>query len=498
MIKELFKTTNSYWLFFILTIALSYGFFLTNSSMGIDDELLELYGSLISMVSQGRIGRIFQWVIGYEYIPFFYDFIAIFLYALGITAVSSCFTKFIEGFTNKQALIFSTLAVSFPFTAFLFAFIAITVHIGLAFLLSSLGTYFCCKYIFDEKNKKYLIFSCLCLIVSISLYETSIIYFFMSMLFIIFLNNKNTLKSVVFSILTALSSIFAYSLILKLFKVMLGIKHNRINEFLRYDFSSFSSSLFTLINHLYENYKSTITNDFGSFMIMISVILFLFIVLFMLIKHKNYITFIIGLILIFLPLTVFFITGNSDLYYRVYAPFGYLIAMTFSIMFKLFENKKIISTIITSLIVLIVLNQAKEINRIFYTENLKFQEDLSFAKFIMHDLGVKQLENKPVVFVGKKDEIRLKYNYDVEAPEITVSIFNWDKYNNRESEFFVSRGYHFMQHQGLKIIQFDDFSQENIKKIKKEISQMTKYPNNGYIKDMGDFVIVKIGNSIFD
>ena len=45
---------------------------------------------------------------------------------------------------------------------------------------------------------------------------------------------------------------------------------------------------------------------------------------------------------------------------------------------------------------------------------------------------------------------------------------------------------------------FREFSKNNIAKIKKQIPKMREYPNDGYIKDMGNFVIVKIGKSYYD
>ena len=98
MIKNLIEKVDYFWLFFILTIVLCFGFFLTNSSVGIDDELLDWYGSIYSIISIGRLGRMLQWIIGYDYLPFFYDFIAIILYVVGITITADCFMKYIENF----------------------------------------------------------------------------------------------------------------------------------------------------------------------------------------------------------------------------------------------------------------------------------------------------------------------------------------------------------------------------------------------------------------
>ena len=499
MLKDL-KKIDYFWLFFIFTVIICFGFFLTNSSMGIDDELLDWYYIKFAAVSVGRIGRIAQWVIGYEYIPFFYDFIGVLLYALAIVISAECFMKYIEGFTKKQAVIFSCIAVSFPFAAFLFIFMIVTVHIGVVLLASQTAVYLFCKYIFDNKNIKYLIFSYLCLMFSISLYETGVIYFLISLSFIMLLKKKQ-IKNYGLTLLFSGITVFSYLFISKILKWIMNIDYDRSEEFVKYDFcsiTSFVNSLTGALNELWENYLQTINSDFGSFMVAVSIILFLIILLYLAIRNRSVVTAIIGIVMIFLPLSTFFMTGNGNLFYRVYMPFSYFAGITFALLFNFTVNKKIISSIFIALIVLIVLNQAKEMNRIFYTENLKYKEDLAFARFIMHDLRYNKLEHKPIVFAGKKEQIRLNYNYGIEAPEVTESIFNWDRYISPESEFFVRRGYNFMHLHGLNIIRFSQFSPDTVQKIINEIPKMQRFPNKGYIKDMGDFVIVKIGKSVFD
>ncbi len=501
MLKNLIEKVDYYWLFFIITIILCFGFFLTNSNFGIDDELLNWYGSVYSIVSIGRLGRILQWVIGYDYLPFFYDFIAILLYAIGITLSADCFMQYIENFTKKQATVFACIAVSFPFTAFLFAFIIITIHTGISIFLTALGTYLFCKYLFDCNKKRNLIFTFLCLITAVSLYENSIIYFLISMFFIILMSNKNRIKLIIKTIIASISPVIVYLFILKILKAIMGIQYNRSEEFIKYDFSSvtsFFNSFINSFNILFTNYIKTIHNNFGSFTIILSNFLFVFIIIYLAIKRKSINTIFVGLIMILLPISTFIIMGNGELYYRVYAPFGYFIGITFSILFSLLNNKKIITYMLTVFCILIVLNQAKEINKIFYTENIKFQDDLSFAKLIINDLKKRNLDKKPVILAGTRENIILQYNYYIEAPEIMISIFNWDKYQENSSNFMIERGFKFMKQFGLNIIPFREYTRNNMKKIEKEIPKMTIFPQNGSIKDMDNFVIIKIGKTYLD
>lgn len=501
MLNDFIKKHDIYLILFILTVILSFGFFLADSSMGIDDEMLDWYGSFPSMIAAGRLGRIVQWVIGYEYIPFFYDFITIILYSAAVLLSADCFMRYINGFSKKHACAFACAAVSFPFSAFVFAFIDTAFTIGVSLLAAAAGTYLFCRYLYEDKSVKNLILSILCLIFTVSLYETGIIYFLISIFFIIIKRNEQPLKEALKSFGAALFSVYAYLFILKAVKIAAHSGYDRSSEFVKYDFSSlgnFINSFFNGVNELINAFIQTLNVNFGSFSILAGALIFAAYISAVSIKRKSILTGILGAAVILLPLGAFFITGNGSMPYRVYMPFGYMTAIALSLLIDFKPEKKAVSYLAAAFIIFAVLNQAKEINRYFYTENLKFQEDLAFARFIMHDLGALGLDKKPAVFAGKRDEIKLKYNYDFEITGAAISIFSWDKYGVPENELFVRRGFKFMQHHGLNIIPFSEFSQENIEKIKKEIPKMPAYPQNGYIKDMGEFAVIKIGPSDFD
>lgn len=495
------KKFDNYWLLVTLTIILSFGFFLTNSSMGIDDEILDSLGHAYTIIHTGRLGRFFQYCIGYEYIPFFYDFIAILLYTIGITVTADCFMKYINNFSKNQAIVFSCISISFPFAAFLFAFMIITVHIGLAVFFSALATYLFCKNLYSEqKNFSSLFLAFLFLVLSLSLYESIILYFLISVFFVFLVNNTKNLKTILSPFVLVGVSVFSYLTILKICKYLINMNNNRSALFISHDFSSVNSFINSFCSATHEfiiRYIQTINHNFGSFTIALSLLLLTVIVLFLTIKRKDIYTFLIGIAIMLIPLSPFFLFGNAELNYRIFSSFGYVVAITFSILFGFAENNKITKNILTILTVLVVLNQAKEINKIFYTENLKFQEDLTFTRNIIRDLKRENLDNKPVIFAGMKEEVNFKYNYIIEAPEIAISIYNWDKHDIPEAELDVDRAYDFIRHYGYDIEQ-KTLNKQIFQRTVKQIPNMPPYPQKGYIHNMGDFVIIKIGKSAFD
>ena len=89
------------------------------------------------------------------------------------------------------------------------------------------------------------------------------------------------------------------------------------------------------------------------------------------------------------------------------------------------------------------------------------------------------------------------------ADELTLSIFNWDRYDTKLSELTVSRGYYFMRALGYNFEQYNiqdsgKSTEEFELMIKEAIKDMNNYPQENYIKDMDDFVLIKLGESKYE
>ncbi len=133
MLKTLLEKDKYYWIFFLITVMLCFGFLLTNSSMGIDDEILDTYNKFTGWLFNNRLGRCLTTRVlsTCEYLPFWRDFISVILYVIGITLHVNNFTKYLpEIFDKKSAIVFSCLAVSFPYIAFNSIFIVTCIEQG--------------------------------------------------------------------------------------------------------------------------------------------------------------------------------------------------------------------------------------------------------------------------------------------------------------------------------------------------------------------------------
>lgn len=520
MNNELFKKFDYYWLYFIFTIVLCFGFYLTHSSMGIDDEIMQVWITSRAILTTDRIGmEIPHFLRIWDYFPFWKEFLAVVAYSMGITLHARNFMTFVNFdnfvFDKKMAVIFACAAVSFPYFAFHLAFMEICLMSALNLVFSALAVSFLYKYLFHEKKKSYLLFVFLLLFFIISVYEIGALYFIISACFIEFtrllFNKSKNLKSS-YNIL-ALSAGFSFiaailnRLITFAAKNVLNISSNRFDEWLQYDLSSFNGFLLSLkqvYSSFVGNFLHTCTYDIASAVTLISYLLFILIAIFYLIKNRNVHILIFSACLMLIPFAVLLLTGNYLAYYRIYSSLGFFNAFVLLLLYSIFKNKKVMSKLVYLLIGAVIFYQSLEINKIFYTEYLKFENDRLFAYSIKQE--VDKLGGKPLVLIGTRENPHLKYNYNIEAPEINTSVFNWDRYDMRVYEIFNLRPYSFMREQGFEVRAYRDVmnldSKEEIDSFKTTLKEsspnMAVYPAETSVKDCGEFVLIKIGASLLD
>lgn len=521
MEKSLFKKFDYYWFCYIFTIILCFGFYLTNHSIGIDDELFRRHTNIYNMFFIGRPGR-FIWgnfFHTFEYLPFWREFLAVCAYSLGIALHAQNFINFLNfekvKFDKKMALIFSCIAVSFPYIAFNFIFMVTNLEHGINMILSALAVNYFYLYLTKEKKKRYLAYILILLTAIFSVYEANILFFVISCLFIQIVNLlfnkdysvKNALKELCFCGLITLSSVVLNMIIVVIGQLILGYRHFRSEEFFSYDITSvkaFLLSFYKVIIDFCKNFAQTLSYNFGSVLILICAVIFFFYSSIISERKKCSIFLLFAFLLFLTPLIPLIVEGLYSPPYRLFNTFAFVVAMVVVLLYITVEKNTVLSRVIMTVSVLIVFYNSQMMNRIFYFENIKFQNDKIFANNIYYDLSRLNLQNKPVIFLGLRENPVLKYNFN-EADEINISIFNWDRYDSLESEVFVQRPHAFMKELGYNIdsvFSTDIWKKDDLApfydEIKKKSKNMNIYPNEGYIRAMNDYVLVKIGPSEAD
>ena len=191
-------------------------------------------------------------------------------------------------------------------------------------MLATIASDFSLKFFYEDKNKKYLLFSFILLLFSLSMYETGIFYFLLIHLFVvlyslIFENNSKYSNSQLFKqiatcLLTVFSSVVVYRIILKMTMLTVGYNYNRVGEYFKYGFSSFDAFC-TSVSFSYNEFLhilcSNVANHFCCKVIIFSCVSLILVSLFYAFKKKNVLLVFISIFMVLLPISYFLATAFS-------------------------------------------------------------------------------------------------------------------------------------------------------------------------------------------
>jgi len=161
----------------------------------------------------------------------------------------------------------------------------------------------------------------------------------------------------------------------------------------------------------------------------------------------------------------------------------YVLPLAFAFMFFfLIKNySKKFSIAIICLALLTVAYQSQITAQLFYSDQLRYNEDVRLAYEIHNQLGD---ENLPIAIIGKY-RIAEKFHANfLQGDVIGHSFFEW-------GDIKEARGLNFMHCLGIN---FNAPNDEQMERAISEAVYMPSYPNPGYIKKLPDMVVVKLLN----
>lgn len=499
---------KSYYLWTVFVAILCYGFTLTNFSMGIDDEAFNNYFENNALLSQGRWGYLIMKKLlnSYEFLPFWRDFIAICLVIFGLTLFNLIFIKYSDGlWNNTLSIIFTCIAVSFPYIASLFIFMMTTVETGLVYVLVAFSVYFYFYWSFLGKHWVNLIYSVFILAFAIAFSETAPVVFLLIFFITYFLRvvvNKDTKLSVFFlSILKTVAMILTSIALWKVggnfFQRILHVgKASYVNNYICYDFSGFVPLLRSAKRSVLMQYQLILTGiraDYATKIVLMMTCVALMSITILAIKNKKINIVLYGLCIVVTPFALPIITGNPSLPHRVLISFLFLVGFSFCLLYILFRDADIrgfkVRYIVLFLVILNVFYQSKQMNEIFFADYKSYQYDVAMMTQIDHDIKA-ITDNNKIIFVGVPKD----FNQVVE-PSVGNSLFVWDRDCTLELELGSYRLYNFFQQHGYDI--FPPQSYEKTK-LKNQSENMNIWPKQGSIKDFNEYVIVKLGSSFLE
>lgn len=494
-IKEEYKKAVKYFLdnkLFIVSVilitVLSFGFTITNSSIGMDDTAFDVYYKNKEMLSIGRWGSyiIYQVLNISEFVPFWIDFIA--SSEIMLTAVLWCiFLKknLGEKLSTGAYIAFATAFISFPIINEIFIFENCNIAVMLGSFLASLGIMmFYENYINVHKKRIYFV-SILTLTFALSMYEACVqimlVAICITAIMIIFLNKDKKIKDIFKYLFGALAvvtgAIILNTIIVKLI-YLIGVEYSAAAD-KRVSWGQYNliDSLVMIIYYIVDALKNI--HNFSVVVFLTISVIGLFISVSQSDKNKNWMILLIFFAM-FLSNFAISMIQLGYVYYRTCTSWSLYVAIIIMIFYKLLSNHKITKILAGVAICILVLQQSRMLNQLFYNDYMRYQKDLHIAYDLIYSLQENYDTTKPLVITG--DIYRGMNKYASQSNSISVLWWGKKSFGVKGSEFIK-----FLNSLGYK---FRIPTNEEVEKGKQEAENMSRYPQEGSIKELEDCIVI--------
>ena len=494
-IKEEYKKSINYFFknkAFIITIilitVLSFGFTITNSSVGMDDTAFDRYYQGKEMLAIGRWGSylVYQILNITEFIPFWIDFIASSIIML--TAVLWCIflKKNLEDKLPRGAYItFAAVFISFPIINEIFIFENCNIAVMLGSFLASLGIMVFYENYTKIHKKGIYIVSALILTFAMSMYEACaqimLVAIFITAILMIYTNRDKKIKDIfkyLFSVLgILLVGVILDEIIVKII-YFAGVRASDVADkeinWGQYGIlESFEIILVDIVCAMKNiKYFPVLIFDVASGIgLAISIL--------QSDRKKNWMILVI-FIAMFLSNFAISILQLDAVLYRTCTSWGLFVAIIVLMLYKFLSEYKITKILACLVIGILVLQQSKTLNQLFYNDYKRYQKDLHIAYDLVYNLEKDYDISKPLVIMGTP----YKGMGDYGAQSNSLSVLWWGKkaFDDKGSEFIK-----FLNSLGYS---FQNPTDEEYEKGKIEAENMERYPKDGSIRELDDCIII--------
>jgi hypothetical protein len=478
-----------------LTVALGYGFALTNPLISTDDTAAWLYVYGGESIAQGRFFGVFisRLLGGTNFTPFWLEFIAIILMVSAGFLYLCLLKKVTKNKLNKICyILFIPIFISYPLINEIFIYNTAVVSIGLGYLMTVISSIMVYEFLNNKKRIwPLLIVPLVFMTAVVSLYESFAGVYIFTLAMILFLqclygdnskfNIKQFLKYVsIFAGILALAVVIEYIVT----NTYIDLRHierskNAATGIYWLGESGIVGNIKPFLKSLYDSFISLKNVEPVSIFILqlMSVVLLAFSTIKSILK-KNYWLVFFALILIFSIFSLSFVQGVASPY-RVCQAFALFVALVAIIIYD--QTPKKIKPIIFIAILYMVTMQTYDLTKWFYNDNLRFQEDkvtmISVAETIKKDFD----ETKPVAFIGSySQKTNLMHN------QTNGSTFiNWGK------ESFGGPSVQLLKFLELNGEHLVGPTAEQYKTAQENLNNMTRWPEKGSITEYKGIIVVR-------
>ena len=515
--NEWFIRNRLYWLLCGLVLIITYGFLLTNQSIGVDDENFRFYFDNYGIASSGRYGYIILMKLlnTYAYLPFWRDAIALLILLVGVN-IWICFFQHLteKKFSNLSCIIFSCIALTYPLLGRMYVYISINIEVSLVLLLGGAAAY--CTFLFlHTKQKRYLIYTAAMLVLGLSLIENCLNYYisgiFMGLLIAnLYPNATNqhigksgkdrllyALKVVGISVGIMVFCMIVNAVFCKVMQHLLGLEGDTYTDkFLRWNFHDLLGSINALLLDLKRNFIKYYHEYFYFKMYLLAICLLLILGVVMSIRKKNWLIFLLAVGEIATTFVFYLITGNANMVTRTFVVYAVFVAFVIALCYELMPKKALkITALILSF--LIVFYQSKEINEFLNQDYGRYVKDKNLAGEIHREIervygGVPGL---PVVFIGQPLGY-VEYPNTEDDVNMRTIFENVDSDSLRIHRFFDMLGYHYENplKEEITIANAEEIETNEITQRAMITAQdMPVWPQEGSVTVTEESIIVKLG-----
>ena len=494
-IKEDYKIATKYFLknkLFIVTIILvtilSFGFTITNPSVGMDETAFDRYYQNKEMLESGRWGSylLYSGLGIIEFIPFWIDFLVATIIAF-IAVMWCIFLKknLQEKLSIGAYLVFATIFISFPIINESYIFSNSSLAVMLGTFLASLGIMlFYENYNNIHKKMIYLLISII-LAVAFSMYEACgqimLVSICITTLLMLYTNKDKKIKEIFKYAFCALGILIAGvildEIIVKLI-YMAGVRaSNEADKEISWGkygiVESFQLIMINIVNAMRNTkyFPVLIFDTFSGIGLAISIL--------QSDKKKNWMILIIFIAMFLSNFAISMLQLDSVLY-RTCTSWGLFVAVIVMVAYKFLSEYKITKILAIIMIGMLVLQQTKTLNQLFYNDYMRYQKDLHIAYELIYDLEKDYDTSKPLVIMGTPYKGIGKYG----AQSNSLSVLWWGK------KAFNDNGREFIKFLNSLGYDFKVPTDEEYEKGKIEAEKMGNYPKAGSIKELEDCIVI--------
>lgn len=502
--EELKKIFNDKWYMIsvIITAILGFGYLITHTTIGMDDSSLDRYYSgfyemnIISIV--GRWGSYFLYKLLNitQFTPFWLEMLTV-LTIIFTAIIITCFMNKNFKIKNKLVgIIFSCIYISYSMINEAMIFQPSNFSLIVGNLLAIISVILIYEMLNGKYSKINYIPIIIVLTLGISMYESCCQTFLVALLFVMLydlITKKQTDKEMFKNFFIGIGVLVAgivLNYIVLYFLFFLGVP-NELDQMMgekginwtEYGLVEGVSVLTFYIKHyIIENLFYLPVLEF-----VVCLGIGLVFSIYYTIKTRNLYIFNI-FVLSALSNVALAVLQCGPILYRTCTSLGLFVAAVFAFTYFVLSKKKYLKGIGLALAILIILWQTRDLNQWFYSENVKYQNDIKTGYQIAEDIRKEVIDlTKPLVFVGIPEK-----GFVIDGQRGAQSnglYFVWwgqkafDDNSYELIKFINSLGYYFRKP-----------TDEQYEKGQLLAEEMKNYPKDGYIKEFQDIIVVKFND----